>query len=121
MQQLGSFLSASVAETADLCWHLAALEEKARSNQMVRDCKERGVLTFHHDCGQMAYVFHQIILPRIVDCPTRVYFENLNWNEAEPEELGRAFSQLIKIAKSHKNKIFQGRLCDSDFPTLPQE
>jgi len=69
----------------------------------------------------MRHVFRQIILPHIVDRSTRVYFENLDWNEAEPEELGRAFSQLVKIAKSHKNKIFRDRLRDSDFPTLPRE
>ena len=91
MQQLGSFLSASVAETADLCRRLAVSEEKARINQMVRDYEERGVSTFHHDRGQMAHVFTQIILPHIVDRPTRVYYENLDWNEAEPEELGRVF------------------------------
>ena len=88
---------------------------------MVRDYQERGISTFHHDRGQMAHVFQQIILPHIVNHPTRVYFENLDWNEAEPEELGRAFSQLIKTAKSHKNKIFRDRLRDSDFPTLPWE
>ena len=70
MQQLGSFLSASVAETADLCRRLAASEEKARINQMVRDYEERGVSTFHHNRGQMVHVFQQIILPHIVDRPT---------------------------------------------------
>ena len=78
MQQLGSFLSASVAETAYIPKRLAASEEKARINQMVRDYEERGVSTFHHDRWQMAHVFKQIILPHIVDCPTRVYFENLD-------------------------------------------
>ena len=78
MQQLGSFLSASVAETADLRKRLAALEERARINQMVHDYEERGVSTFHHDRWQMAHVFKQIILPHIVDRPTRVYFENLD-------------------------------------------
>ena len=92
MQQLGSFLSASVAETADLRRRLAVSEEKARINQMVRDYEERGVSTFHHDRGQIAHVFAQIILPHIVDHPTRVYYENLDWTEAEPEEPGRAFS-----------------------------
>ena len=92
IQQLGSFLSASVAKTADLRRRLAVSEEKATINQMVRDYEERGVSTFHHDRWQMAHVFKQIILPHIVDRPTRVYFENLDWGEAEPEELGRAFS-----------------------------
>jgi hypothetical protein len=77
MQQLGSFLSASVAETADLRRRLAALEENARINQMVRDYEGRGVSTFHHDRGQMQHVFRQIILPHIVDRSTRVYYENL--------------------------------------------
>ena len=90
-------------------------------NPMVRDYEERGVSTFHHDRWQMAHVFNQTILPHIVDRPTCVYFENLNWGEAKPEELGRAFSLLIKIAKSHKNGIFCRKLCDSDLPTLPQE
>ena len=45
---------------------------------MVCDYKERGVSTFHHDRGQMAHVFTQIILPHIVDRPTRVYYENLD-------------------------------------------
>ena len=88
---------------------------------MVCDYKERGVSTFHHDRGQMAHVFQQIILPHIDDRPSCVYFENLDRNKAEPEELGRAFFQLIKIAKSHKNGIFRRRLRDSDFPTLPRE
>ena len=84
MQQLGSFLSASVAETADLCRRLAASEEKAKINQMVRDYKERGVSTFHHGRGQMAHVFAQIILPHIVDRPTRVHYENLDSTEMRP-------------------------------------
>ena len=88
---------------------------------MVRDYDERGVSTFHHDRGQMAHVFEQLIAPNIVDRSTRRYFEKLDWGEAEPEELGRAFSQLIKVAKSHKNRIFRDRLRDSDFPTLPRE
>ena len=121
MQQLGSFLSASVAETAYLRRRLAASEEKARINQMICDYEERGVSTFHHDRWQKAHVFKQIILPHIVDRPTCVYFKNLDWGESEPEELGHAFSQLIKIAKSAKGNIFRRKLCDSDFPTLPQE
>ena len=88
---------------------------------MVRNHEERGVSTLHHDRWQMAHVFNQIILSHIVDRPTCVYFENLNWDEAEPEELGRAFSLLVKISKSHKNRIFCRRCCDSDFPTLPRE
>ena len=88
---------------------------------MVRNYEERGVSTFHHDCWQMAHVFNQIILPRIVDRPTRVYFENLDWDEAEPEELGRAFSLLVKLPKSHRNGIFCRRLRDSDFSTISRE
>ena len=57
MEQPGSFLSASVAETADLRKRLAVSEEKAMINQMVRDYKERGVSTFHHDRWRMAHVF----------------------------------------------------------------
>ena len=121
MQQLGSFLSATVAETATLRRRLAASEEKARINQMVRDYEERGVSTFHHDREQMRHVFRQTILPHIVDRSTRVYYENLDWDQAEPEELGRAFSQLTKIANSAKNRIFRDYLRDSDFPTLPRE
>ena len=58
MQQLGSFLSATVAETATLRRRLAVSEEKARINQMVRDYEERGISTFHHDRWQMAHVFN---------------------------------------------------------------
>ena len=86
---------------------------------MVRDYKERGVSTFHHDRGQMRHVFHQIVLPDIVDRPARVHFENLDWNEADPKELGCASTELIKIAKSAKGDIFRRKLCDSNFPTLP--
>ena len=121
MQQLGSFLSASIAETANLRRRLAASEEKAKINQMVRDYEGRGVSTFHHDRGQMKHVFRQTILPHIVDRSTRVYYENLDWDQADPGELGRAFSQLIKIVKSAKNRIFRDYLRDSDFPTLPRE
>ena len=49
MQQVGSFLSASVAETADLRRRLVVSEEKARINQMVRNYEERGISTFHHE------------------------------------------------------------------------
>ena len=45
---------------------------------MVRDYEECGVLTFHHDHGQMRHVFRQIILPHIVNCSTHVYYENLD-------------------------------------------
>ena len=62
--------------------------------------------TFHHDHGQVQHVFHQIILPHIIDRLTHVYYKNLDWDQAEPEELGCAFSQLIKIAKLAKGKIF---------------
>ena len=78
MQQMGSFVSASVAETADLCERLVVSEEKARINQMVRDYEERGVSTFHHNRWQMAHVVKQIILRHIVDRQTCVYFENLD-------------------------------------------
>ena len=88
---------------------------------MLRNYEERGVSTFHHDRWQVAHVFKQIILPHIVDCPSHVYFENLDRGEAELEELGRAFSQLIKIAKLQRNDIFRRKLRDSDFPTLPKE
>ena len=70
----------------------------------------------------MAHVFQQLILPHIVDRPTRVYFENLDyfknldWGEAEPEELGRAFPQLIKVTKSAKGDIFCRKLRDSNLP-----
>ena len=121
MQQLGSFLSASLAETADLRKRLAASEERARINQMVRDYEEHGVSTFHHDRWQMAHVFNQIILPHIVDRSTRVYLENLDWGEAEPEELGRTFSLLIEIAKSHKNGIFRRKLRTPISPALRRE
>ena len=69
----------------------------------------------------MAHVFKEIVLPHIVHRPTRVYFENLDWSEAKPKELGRAFSQPIKVAKSHMSDIFRRKLRDSDFPTLPRE
>ena len=59
---------------------------------MVRDYEERGVSTFHHDRGQMQHVFRQIILPHIVDRSTCVYYKNLDWDQAKPGELGRAFS-----------------------------
>ena len=69
----------------------------------------------------MAHVFDQLILPHIVDRPTRVYFEHLDWDEEEPEELARAFSLLVKIPKSHRNSIFRRCLRDSDFSTIPRE
>ena len=67
MQQLGSILSVTVAETADLCKCLAASEDKARISQMVCDYEECGLSTFHHDCVQMVHVFEQLILPHIID------------------------------------------------------
>ena len=85
----------------------------------VREYRECCVSTFDHDRWQMAHVFNLIILPHIVDHLTRVYFEKLEWGEAEPEELRHAFSLLIMIAKSHKNSIFCRKLWDFDFPTLP--
>ena len=86
---------------------------------MVRDHKERGVSTFHHSCYHMAYVFDSIILPHITDRCIRVYYENLKWGTAEPEELARAFSLLVKLPKSSRNKVFHRRMRDSDFEALP--
>ena len=78
MQQLGSSLLAQQARNDDLKKHLAASEEKARINQMVRDHEGRGVSTFHHDRYQMAHVFEMLVLPHISDRSTRVYYENLD-------------------------------------------
>ena len=88
---------------------------------MVRDYGEHGVSTFHHNCWQMAHVFDQLILPHIIDRPTHVYFEHLNWDEAKPEELAHAFSLLVKLLKSHRNGIFCCCLGDTDFSTIAQE
>ena len=46
---------------------------------MVRDYKERGVSTFHHNRYHMAHVFESIVLPHITDCATRAYFDDLDW------------------------------------------
>ena len=104
MQQLGSLLSAQQAKNDDLQKRLATSEEKARINQMVRDHEGRGVSTFHHN--HMAHVFESMILPHITDRSTPVYFESFDWGAAEPEELGRAFSLLVKLPKSSTNKVF---------------
>ena len=63
----------------------------------------------------MAHVFI------IADCATRLYFKNPDWDTAVPEELGRAFSLLIKLPRSVKNKIFTCQMCDFDFRTIPFE
>ena len=60
-----------------------------------------------------------IIFPYMSDRATRVYFENLDWGTAEPEELGRAFSLLVKLPKSSRNKVFHHCMRDFDFDTLP--
>ena len=78
MQQLGSFMQQLQAKNDDLEKRLAASEEKARINQMVRDHEERGVSTFHHDRCQMAHVFEMLVLPHISDRSTRVYYKNLD-------------------------------------------
>ena len=88
---------------------------------MVRDHKERGVSTFHHDCYQMGHVFEMTILQHITDRSLRVYYENLDWGDAKLEELDRAFSLLAKLPKSSRNKVFHRRMCDSDFETLPRQ
>ena len=67
MQQLGSSLSAQKAKNDDLEKGLAASEEKARITQMVRDHKEHGVLTFHHDRYQTGHVSEMMVLPHITD------------------------------------------------------
>ena len=86
---------------------------------MVCDHKERGVSTFHHDRYQMGHVFEMLISPHITDWSTRVYYENLDRGIAEPEELARAFSLLVKLGKSFKTPIFHRHMRDSDFETLP--
>ena len=106
MQQLGSFLSAQQAKNDDLEKCLAAFKEKARINQMVCDYEERGVSTFHHDRYQLAHVFESVILPHITDRSLRVYYENLDWGTAEPKELARPFSLLVKLPKTGRNKVF---------------
>ena len=87
-------------------------------NQMVHDHEERGVSTLHHSCYHMAHVLESIVLPHITDRSLRVYYENLDWGLAEPEELARAFSLLVELPKSSKYKVFHRRMRDSDFETL---
>ena len=86
---------------------------------MERDYEESGVSTFHHDHYQMAHVFESIIVPHITNRATRVYYENLDWGTAELEELVRAFSLLVKLPKTGKNKVSHRRMRDSDLETLP--
>ena len=57
MQQLGPYLLAKDAETADLRKRLAASKERAKINQMVCDHEERGVSTFHHNHWRMYSMF----------------------------------------------------------------
>ena len=88
---------------------------------MVRAHEERGVSTFHHDRYRMAHVFESIILPHISDRSTHVYYKNLDWGTAEPEEPAHAFSLLVKLPKSSRNKVFHRHMRDSDFETLPRQ
>ena len=72
---------------------------------MVRDHEEHGASsTFHHSRYHMAHVFESIILPHITDHPIHVYYENLDWGTAEPKELARAFSLLVKLPKSNQTR-----------------
>ena len=88
---------------------------------MVRDHEERGVSTFHHGRYHMAHVFESIILPHITNRSLCVYYENLDWGIAEPEELVRAFSLLVKLPKSSKTSVFHRCIRDPDFQTLPRQ
>ena len=47
--------------------------------------------------------------------------QNLDWDAALLEELGRAFSLVVKLPKSTKSKIFHRRICGSDFSPLPRQ
>ena len=85
---------------------------------MVRDHEERGVSTFHHNRYHMAHVFESIVPLHINNRATRVYYENLGWGAAEPDELVRAFSLLVNLPKSSRNKVFHRQMRDSDFETL---
>ena len=66
----------------------------------------------------MAHVFELIILPHITDRSTRVYYVNLNWGAADPEELAWAFSLLVKLPKSRRNGVFHHCMRESHFKTL---
>ena len=46
-------------------------------------------------------------------------YKNLDWSAAELDELARAFSLLVKLPNSSKNKVFYRRMRDFDFETLP--
>ena len=69
----------------------------------------------------MAHVFESIILPHITDRFIDVYYENSTWVTTEPEELARAFSLLVKLPKSSRNKAFHRRMHNADFETLPRQ
>ena len=69
----------------------------------------------------MGHVFEMLALPHITDRSTRAYYKNLDWGTAEPEEPAHAFSLLVKLPKSSRNKVFHRHMRDSDFETLPRQ
>ena len=69
----------------------------------------------------MAHVFESIILLHTTDRTIRVYYENLDWGAAKPEELRRAFSLLVKLPKTRRNKVFYRCMRDSALKTLQSQ
>ena len=82
MQQLGSYLSAMDAETVDLRRRLAASEEKARLNVITRSVV---FLLSTTNVGRWHMCLTHLFF-RITERAIRVYFKNLDWDAATPEE-----------------------------------
>ena len=77
---MAAFLKVRDAEVADLQKKLKALEQRAATQQLVRDFDEKGVSGWHFAKDDTRFMCEYYILPHLTDPDIRQYFEQFSGN-----------------------------------------
>ena len=121
---MAAFLKVWDAQVADLQKKSKAEQQRAATQQLIRDFDEKGISGWHFAKDDIGFMCEYYILPHITDPDTRQYFELLsehNREAAKPEDFSRLISPLVKLPKSAKAKIFARNLQDNQVSILPRQ
>ena len=77
---MAAFLKVRDAEIAGLQKRLKAAEQRAATQQLIRDFDEKGVSGWHFAKGDTGFMCEYFVLPHFTDPNTRQFYERLSEN-----------------------------------------
>ena len=120
MKLVAQQFRAERAENDALRNELLAVKREADARQAVRDFDEGGISSFHFDPRATQQAISTFVVPNVRVESVRQFFQQLQVTPSTQDSVTRAFSSVVSLTKSVRNKIFQRRQRDSYLSTKPR-